>query len=111
MNVGIKDILIISTPEDIGRIEDLLGDGNYLGINISYKSQPSPDGIAQAFIIGEEFIGDDSVSLILGDNIYQGSEYLRVLFNFENHQRNQWYFLYFCLELLCGILMKTIRSF
>lgn len=70
---GIKDILIISTPSDTERFEQLFGDGIELGINISYKVQESPDGLAQAFIIGEEFIGEDSVCLILGDNIYYGS--------------------------------------
>ena len=74
MNIGIKDIMIISTEEDLPRIENLLGDGKNLGINLSYKVQPSPDGIAQAFILAEEFIGNDSVSLILGDNIFYGSE-------------------------------------
>ena len=74
MNIGIKDIMIISTEEDMPRIENLLGDGKNLGINLSYKVQPSPDGIAQAFILAEEFIGNDSVSLILGDNIFYGSE-------------------------------------
>lgn len=69
---GIKDILIISTPEDLPRFEELLKDGSDWGINLSYKVQPSPDGLAQAFILGEEFIGDDSVCLILGDNIFFG---------------------------------------
>ena len=74
MNIGIKDIMIISTSEDLPRIENLLVDGTNLGINLSYKIQPSPDGIAQAFILAEDFIGNDSVSLILGDNIFYGSE-------------------------------------
>lgn len=73
MLAEIKDILIISTPEDLHRFESLLGDGNQFGINLSYKIQPSPEGLAQAFILGEEFIGDDSVAMILGDNIYYGS--------------------------------------
>jgi len=72
MLFGITDILIISTPVDTPRFQDLLGDGNRLGLNISYKVQEKPEGIAQAFIIGEEFIGDDSVALILGDNIFYG---------------------------------------
>ena len=72
MNAGIRDILIISTPDDTPRFEALLGDGNQFGLNFSYKVQPSPDGLAQAFIIGEEFIGNDSVAMILGDNIFQG---------------------------------------
>ncbi|MBB5887660.1 glucose-1-phosphate thymidylyltransferase RfbA [Lactovum miscens] len=72
MLAGIKDILIISTPTDLPRFEELLGDGYELGINLTYKVQPSPDGLAQAFILGEKFIGNDSVALILGDNIYHG---------------------------------------
>lgn len=76
---GIKDILIISTPSDTERFEQLFGDGVELGLNISYKVQESPDGLAQAFIIGEEFIGKDSVCLILGDNIYYGSGLSKLL--------------------------------
>ena len=72
MSAGIRDILIISTPEDTPRFQELLGDGHQFGIELSYAVQPSPDGLAQAFIIGEEFIGDDSVAMILGDNIFQG---------------------------------------
>ena len=79
MLAGIKDILIISTPKDLPRFKDLLNDGSDYGINISYKEQPSPDGLPQAFIIGEEFIGDDSVALILGDNIYHGSGLSEIL--------------------------------
>ena len=69
---GIKDILIISTPNDINRFKELLGDGKQYGINLSYKVQPSPDGLAQAFLLGEEFIDGDSCALILGDNIFHG---------------------------------------
>ena len=72
MNAGIRDILVISTPQDLPRFEILLGNGHQFGINLSYKSQPSPDGLAQAFIIGEEFIGDDCVAMVLGDNIFAG---------------------------------------
>ncbi len=72
MNAGIRDILIISTPVDTPRFEALLGDGKQFGINLSYAVQPSPDGLAQAFIIGEEFINGDSVAMVLGDNIFHG---------------------------------------
>ena len=72
MLAGIRDVLIISTPEDTPRFEHLLGDGNQFGINLSYTVQPSPDGLAQAFILGESFIGDDECAMILGDNIFYG---------------------------------------
>lgn len=72
MNSGIRDILIISTPQDTPRFEELFGDGHQFGIHLTYAVQPSPDGLAQAFIIGEEFIGDSSVAMILGDNIFAG---------------------------------------
>ena len=78
---GIQDILIISTPEDTPRFNDLFGDGRQIGLNISYMVQPSPDGLAQAFILGEDFIGDDSVSLILGDNIFFGHGLSNMLLN------------------------------
>ena len=79
MLAGIKDILIISTPQDLPRFKELLQDGSEFGIKLSYAEQPSPDGLAQAFIIGEEFIGADSVALILGDNIYHGSGLSKML--------------------------------
>lgn len=72
MNAGIRDILIISTPQDTPRFENLLGDGHQFGVNLTYAVQPSPDGLAQAFIIGADFIGDDSVAMVLGDNIFAG---------------------------------------
>lgn len=72
MNAGIKDILIISTPQDTPRFQELLKDGKQFGINLSYKVQPSPDGLAQAFVIGEDFIGNDTVAMVLGDNIFAG---------------------------------------
>jgi len=81
MLAGIKEILIISTPEEIHLYENLLGDGSKIGIKLSYEVQPSPDGLAQAFIIGEEFIGDDNVCMILGDNIYYGYNFSNILYN------------------------------
>lgn len=72
MNAGIRDILIISTPQDTPRFQELLGDGHQFGVNLSYEVQPSPDGLAQAFIIGAGFIGDDNVAMVLGDNIFSG---------------------------------------
>ncbi|MDY0277079.1 MAG: glucose-1-phosphate thymidylyltransferase RfbA [Acholeplasma sp.] len=79
MLAGIKDILIISTPTDLLNFERLLGDGSNMGINLSYKVQPSPDGLAQAFLIGEEFINGDACTMILGDNIYYGNGLGRIL--------------------------------
>lgn len=79
MLAGLKEILIISTPQDIHLYENLLGNGDELGIRLEYAIQPSPDGLAQAFIIGEEFIGDDSVCMILGDNIFYGFDFSRTL--------------------------------
>lgn len=79
MLAGIKDILIISTPEDTPRFENLLGDGSQFGIKLSYKVQPSPDGLAQAFLIGEDFIGDDACAMVLGDNIFYGNGFGKIL--------------------------------
>ena len=79
MLAGIREVLIISTPEDLSNFEKLLGDGSRFGIELSYKVQPSPDGLAQAFILGEDFIGDDDVCLVLGDNIFYGSGIQKLL--------------------------------
>ncbi len=81
---GIREVLIISTPEDTPVYEELLGDGKKLGIELRYKVQPEPKGLAQAFILGEEFIGDDSVCLILGDNIFYGKDFTKKLTNAQN---------------------------
>ena len=79
MLAGIKDILVISTPEDTPRFENLLGDGSQFGVKLSYKVQPSPDGLAQAFILGKEFIGNDACAMVLGDNIFYGNGFSKVL--------------------------------
>ena len=81
MMAGIRDILIISTPEDTPRMEQLLGNGSKFGVNLSYKVQPSPDGLAQAFILGEDFIGNDACAMVLGDNIFHGAGLIKHLQN------------------------------
>ncbi|MEI7474112.1 MAG: glucose-1-phosphate thymidylyltransferase RfbA [bacterium] len=94
MLAGIKDILIISTPEDTSRFEALFNDGSDYGLNIQYAIQPSPDGLAQAFIIGESFIGDDNVALVLGDNIFYGSGFTAMLNNAVNRENGATVFGY-----------------
>ena len=79
MLAGIRDILIISTPEDTPRFAHLLGDGAQFGLNLSYQVQPSPDGLAQAFLLGEDFIGYDACAMVLGDNIFYGNGFSRIL--------------------------------
>lgn len=79
MLAGIQDILVISTPEDTPRFENLLGDGSQFGVHLSYKVQPSPDGLAQAFLLGEDFIGDDACAMVLGDNIFYGNGFSKIL--------------------------------
>ena len=88
MMSGIKDILVITTKEDQPNFIKLLKDGSQFGINISYKIQPSPDGLAQAFILGEEFIGDDPCAMVLGDNIYHGNNFKDMLINAKTHAEN-----------------------
>jgi glucose-1-phosphate thymidylyltransferase len=94
MLAGIRDILIISTPEDIGGYKRLLSNGSHLGINISYEIQPSPDGLAQAFIIGEKFIGDDSICLVLGDNVFYGQGFSPKLLNAVSREKGATVFGY-----------------
>lgn len=89
MMAGIRDILIISTREDTPRMEQLLGDGSKFGIKLSYKVQPSPDGLAQAFILGEDFIGDDACAMVLGDNIFYGAGLIKHLQNSVNRAEKE----------------------
>ena len=95
MLAGIQEILIISTPEDLTRFKELLGDGSQFGIKLSYEEQPSPDGLAQAFIIGEEFIGDDNVAMILGDNIFYGNHLTSLLKEAVNNEDRATVFGYY----------------
>ena len=89
MLAGIQEILLISTPHDIGKFEELLGDGSDWGIKLTYKIQPSPDGLAQAFILGEEFIGTDDVCLVLGDNIFYGHGLAKLLAKSVNNAKEK----------------------
>ncbi len=94
MLAGIRDILIITTPEDNESFRRLLGDGSDFGINLEFAIQPSPDGLAQAFLIGEEFIGDDSVCLVLGDNIFYGQSFSQTLRNAASREQGATVFGY-----------------
>ena len=94
MLAGMRDILIISTPQDTPRFQELLGDGSHWGINLSYAVQPSPDGLAQAFIIGKEFVGNSPSALILGDNIYYGHEFEAMLRSADNNRDGATVFAY-----------------
>ncbi len=94
MLAGIQDILIISTPDDTPRFESLLGDGSQWGLNISYKVQPSPDGLAQAFILGDTFIGNDLSALVLGDNIFYGHDFHDLLGNAMKRENGATVFAY-----------------
>ena len=94
MLAGIRDILIISTPEDLGKFEGLLGDGSQFGISLSYKEQPSPDGLAQAFILGEDFIAGDRCAMILGDNIFYGHGLVKRLKDAVKDEKNATIFGY-----------------
>ena len=95
MLAGIKEILIISTPQDIGRFEQIFGNGSDLGLHITYEVQPEPGGLAQAFLIGEEFIGDDNVALVLGDNIFYGHGFTKILKNAASRKTGATVFGYY----------------
>ena len=91
---GIRDILIISTPQDTPRFEQLLGDGSQWGINLQYAVQPSPDGLAQAFVIGADFIGNDNCALVLGDNIFYGHDFHQILGHADRREHGATVFAY-----------------
>ena len=101
---GITEILIISTPQDLPNFKNLLGDGSAIGVRFSYKEQPSPDGLAQAFILGEEFIGNDAVCLILGDNIFYGAGIENLLSDAVKNAQIQ------KRHLFSGIMYRTLRD-
>lgn len=98
MLAGIRDILIISTPQDTPRFEQLLGDGSHWGVNLQYAVQPSPDGLAQAFLIGEQFLGNSPSALVLGDNIFYGHDFVRLLMEADNRSTGASVFAYHVLD-------------
>lgn len=98
MLAGIRDILIISTPQDTPRFEQLLGDGSQWGVNLQYAVQPSPDGLAQAFLIGEQFLGNSPSALVLGDNIFYGHDFVRLLMEADNRSTGASVFAYHVLD-------------
>ena len=110
MQAGIRDILIISTPLDTPRFEALLGDGHQFGIHLQYAVQPSPDGLAQAFIIGEEFIGNDSVAMVLGDNIFAGHGLKKRLVRAANKATGATVFGYYVETLRDSALWNLILT-
>lgn len=113
MNAGIRDILIISTPQDTPRFEDLLGDGHQFGVSLTYAVQPSPDGLAQAFIIGADFIGDDTVAMVLGDNIFAGHGLKSVLKLLLRMRRPERVLLYSAIMLMIRnvlVLLSLTRT-
>ena len=115
MLAGIKDILIISTPADLPNFEKLLGDGSKYGINLSYKVQPSPDGLAQAFIIGKEFVGSDSCAMVLGDNIFYGNGFGTILRSAKPRKTTEQQYLDIMFQILNALelsilIMRVMRS-
>ena len=114
MNAGIRDILIISTPQDTPRFKELLGDGHQFGVHLSYAVQPSPDGLAQAFIIGEDFIKDDTVAMVLGDNIFAGHGLKKTLkkppLKMQNPERVQRYLDTMLMTRNVSVLLNLITK-
>ena len=111
MLAGIRDILIISTPRDLPQFKALLSDGSRIGINLSYAEQPNPDGLAQAFVIGESFIGSDNVCLILGDNVFYGQGFQRALLDAARNQEGARIFGYWVTDpSVTGLLNLMISS-
>ena len=110
MLAGIRDILIISTPQDLPNFKKLLGTGEQFGIKFSYKEQPSPDGLAQAFILGEEFIGNDSVALVLGDNIFYGAGFSAMSEQQKKKEKQQFLVILLRIQKDLELLNLTIMA-